>query len=395
MLRILKVSLVVVGLGLVLVTGLGWRSAYGVENLADEIRQKQAELEEIRNKIKELEVKLAQTKQQKQTLAGQIAYYDAQIALTQHKIESLKKEIEILVKSIDLLENKIDILDTSLDKMRQVMRQRLIQEYKLSKIAPTSFLVGRSFNYNLALKVYLNRLAQADKKMIDALQLVKTQYSDQKQIKEQKKTQLDKVKQALAVQKQTLDKQKQEKQELLALTEGNEKRYQEMLATLKAEQENIANAVNQLLSSIGGLANGQQVKKGDIIGRQGNTGKVWPKPTKDNPTAGSHLHFMVLKCPSGTDFDYYKCAVNPEPYLSDDNYVTPLASWRKTQGFGPASCAFYSRCFHYGYDMADFHGAPVYAIADGEVFYGVDAAGAKYAIVKHSDSFFSAYWHLK
>ncbi|NOY15163.1 MAG: hypothetical protein GXP43_03005 [bacterium] len=363
-------------------------------NLSEQIKQKQQELNQIKQKIKDLYQKIKKTRKTKKTLANQIAYYDTQIKLTEYKIRQLEKEIEILTQSINLLGNKINILDVSLDKMENVLRARLIQEYKLSKLSTATFLSGKSFNYGVSLKIYLTRLAQADQRMIGQLKQVKTQFANQKDLKQQKKDQLGKIKKALAAQERALASQQAEKQKLLQLTKGDEKRYQEMLATLKAEQENIANAVNKLLSSIGTLENGQQVKKGDVIGQQGSTGKVWPKD-KNNPAVGSHLHFMVLKCPSGSGFDYYKCAVNPEPYLSNPSFVPPLDSWRKTQGFGPASCSFYSRCFHYGYDMVNYHGAPIYAIADGEVFYGIDSAGGKFAVIKHSDTFYSAYWHLK
>ncbi len=363
--------------------------------LSEQIRQKQNELNQIKQKIKELQQKLTETQQKKKTLANQIAYYNTQIKITEYKISQLQKEIEILTHTIDLLTNKIGVLDVSLDKMESVLRARLAQEYKMARLSSLTFLTGQSFNYGISLKVYLNRLAEADKAMIEKLRQTKAYVANQKDLQEQQKVKLDKVKKALDSQKLALKRQQAEKERLLELTKGDEKRYQEMLATLRAEQENIANAVNELLSQIGTLKNGQKVKKGDVIGQQGNTGKVWPKPTKSNPTAGSHLHFMVLKCKSGESFDYYKCAVDPEPYLSDSNYTPPLDSWRVNQKFGPASCTFYSRCFHYGFDIANYHGAPIYAIADGEVFYGIDAAGGKFAIVKHSDTFYSAYWHLK
>ena len=43
---------------------------------------------------------------------------------------------------------------------------------------------------------------------------------------------------------------------------------------------------------------GQQVRRGQRIGRMGNTGRVSPRPSPANPTAGTHLHFAVHR---GTD----------------------------------------------------------------------------------------------
>ena len=41
------------------------------------------------------------------------------------------------------------------------------------------------------------------------------------------------------------------------------------------------------------VSEGQTVRKGDQIGEMGNTGYVVPAPSKNNPTAGTHLHFGV------------------------------------------------------------------------------------------------------
>lgn len=40
---------------------------------------------------------------------------------------------------------------------------------------------------------------------------------------------------------------------------------------------------------------GQKVRKGQVIGKMGNTGNVSPKPTASKPTAGTHLHFEIWK----------------------------------------------------------------------------------------------------
>ncbi len=51
---------------------------------------------------------------------------------------------------------------------------------------------------------------------------------------------------------------------------------------------------------------GQTVKQGQIIGKVGNTGNCWPRPTSANPAAGAHLHLEVRVNGS---------RVNPEPYI--------------------------------------------------------------------------------
>ncbi len=52
---------------------------------------------------------------------------------------------------------------------------------------------------------------------------------------------------------------------------------------------------------------GQKVNQGDVIALVGNTGTApQPRPTAQNPVAGSHLHFQMLLNGS---------PVNPEKYL--------------------------------------------------------------------------------
>lgn len=56
---------------------------------------------------------------------------------------------------------------------------------------------------------------------------------------------------------------------------------------------------------------GQTVLQGDLIGVEGNTGNVWPKPASPaDKTTGRHLHFEVRKDGKSTD---------PTLYLGIDN----------------------------------------------------------------------------
>lgn len=60
---------------------------------------------------------------------------------------------------------------------------------------------------------------------------------------------------------------------------------------------------------------GQQVKKGENVGFAGNTGAVIPTPTKENPLAGTHLHFSIKI--NGVLNPDYKNFVDPLPFLQN------------------------------------------------------------------------------
>ncbi len=60
---------------------------------------------------------------------------------------------------------------------------------------------------------------------------------------------------------------------------------------------------------------GDKVSKGDIVGYSGNTGRVSPAPTAENPLAGTHLHFEIRVWNGST---YVKA--DPKNYLPRWNY---------------------------------------------------------------------------
>ena len=60
---------------------------------------------------------------------------------------------------------------------------------------------------------------------------------------------------------------------------------------------------------------GDTVKKGEIVGYSGNTGRVSPSPTASNPLAGTHLHFEIRVWNGNT---YIKA--DPKDYLPRWNY---------------------------------------------------------------------------
>jgi len=57
------------------------------------------------------------------------------------------------------------------------------------------------------------------------------------------------------------------------------------------------------------LVQKQEIYKGQMIGNVGNTGFVLPKPTKERPLAGTHLHFSIKV--NGMENANFKDFINP------------------------------------------------------------------------------------
>lgn len=58
---------------------------------------------------------------------------------------------------------------------------------------------------------------------------------------------------------------------------------------------------------------GDKIKRGQVIGFAGNTGAVIPQPTKENPLAGTHLHFSISI--TGVLNPDYKNYLDPTPFF--------------------------------------------------------------------------------
>lgn len=68
---------------------------------------------------------------------------------------------------------------------------------------------------------------------------------------------------------------------------------------------------------------GQEVKEGDVIGLMGNSGAVYPLPTKYNPYDGTHLHFAVLDRSNKNEYSGF---IDPVPFLWESGKLPLLFS---------------------------------------------------------------------
>lgn len=342
-------------------------------------------LKQIREQIAETQALLQQTQQKKATLQNEIAYQDNQIKLTTLKVEETENEIENLTGQINQLEGVLGGLS-------EVFAERAVETYKLKRLGDSFVILLTANNVSefISRFNYIQRIQQNDRELLLQMQTAQTNYEGQR-------SKVEALRDRLESQRSTLARQKTSKENLLKLTQNDEKKYQELLANLRANESAIQKALSSLIAQIvAGTASGSTVKKGQVVGQQGNTGYVFPKPSSSCPECGSHLHFMVLPC--NVTSSGLSCHSNPEPYLSDGQYGKPLEYKYISQGYGSTAFAqsgAYSNAFHTGLDMVGNHGTAIYSIADGTVYYGVDSAGGKYALVKHRDDFWSAYWHLQ
>lgn len=352
---------------------------------------------EIENNIKILE-------KQASSLKKEIGLMDNKINITTIKIQEAETGIKLrqeelgrLSGDIGMVAGKIDVLGETLAQQKEVFSARAVAAYKNGSPSYLEMFLGSSdFSFFINKLKYLQVFETNDNKFLRQMEDTRKVFQTQKIILADKKDQVEQIKVQIETNKKNLEqyksllaKQKIDKQKLLSLTLNDETKYQQLLTQILAEIESVAKSLK------GGVKIGE-VKKGDVIAHEGNSGCVLPSPTSANPVAGAHLHFGVYK--DGV-------AVDPKPFLDRGDLGWPENPTFVTQNFGD-NYDFYMRNFgipgHNAIDMSHGYGTPIIAVDDGVAYETGDSRqyaswcnGKAHGIrIEHPNGLITIYWHV-
>jgi len=157
------------------------------------------------------------------------------ILITSTNILVTTREIDNLEKEITSLTSKIGQLDVSLDQLSEILAERIAETYKKGKVDFVSlFLSSKNFSDFVSRYKYLRVVQLHDRSLMVQMETARTNFEDQKMLKEQKQTELETAKKKLESQKTLLAQQKSIKDNLLTITKNDERRYQELQAKVQA-----------------------------------------------------------------------------------------------------------------------------------------------------------------
>ncbi len=340
--------------------------------------------------------KVAEKGRQITTLKAELEKFDASIAITIAQIYQTVNEIEELEKEIAALSTKIGHLDISLDQLSQILVKRIAETYKKGKIDAFALLFSsNNFSEFIGRYKYLRVIQLHDRKLMIQMETVRTNYADQKTVKEEKQAELEAARKKLELQRALLAQQKADKERLLEATQNDEKRYQQLISRAKAE-----------LVAIRGILAGQgkEVEVGAVS--EGQKIATLIEGASCN-SSGTHLHFMVTQnSDTHNPFSYLKGGIDHENCSGsscesgDGDSFNPGGSWNWplnpkitfTQGYGHTWAIEHTWVgkvydFHNGIDIVS-DSLEVKAVRAGKLYQGVYEGGCNltYVRVDHDDS---------
>lgn len=360
----------------------------------EECKQKQNE--NIDEGIACWESLLGEVGERKITLRSEIDKFNTSIALTIAKITQTVAQINELEKEIANLSIKIGRLDISLDQLSEILVRRIAETYKKGRIDSLALLLSsNNFSEFIGRYKYLRVIQLHDRKLMIQMETVRSNYADQRTVKEEKQAELEAAKSKLESQKAVLAQQKADKENLLKITQNDEKRFQALLAQARAE-----------LIAIQGILAGQgkEMEVGPVS--EGQKIATLIEGASCN-SSGTHLHFMVTQnSDTYNPFSYLNGNVSYEncsgsscdsgdgdPFNPSGNWNWPLNSPIKfTQGYGYTWAVQHTWVgniyqFHNGIDIFS-DSSEVKAVKAGKLYQGVYEGGCNltYVRVNHDDS---------
>lgn len=193
--------------------------------------------------------KINESKNQQQTLSGELSYIDNRIAYQEAQIEKTRLEIVRAGKEADILSARIDNLEQSMEHLAALLSQLVVTSYKAQHYSSLEmFLANKNFQTAVNRSQRENTVSLQTSKVLFRTMQDKLEYDQQKEQRKQLQQDLEEKTARLQKQQQALESQKEEKAILLAQTKNSEKEYQRLMDEARKE----ADSFKRFAASAGG-----------------------------------------------------------------------------------------------------------------------------------------------
>lgn len=249
---------------------------------ADEISEKQQQLQEITRQKSEQNKLLNDAKKKEKTIVGQVLSLEKDMKKTENQIASLSDQVDFLHTNIGVTENEIKVLEADLEKQTEVLSERLVFIYQEGDISYLEVLLSAEDIKDFLTRYdLLNRILDQDRQLIES-------------INRQKKD-LDLKKSNLEVQKQDLEIAKADQKEKQTLLDDQIDAKKEILTDVQKEKKALLQALNELEQNSKQLeAMIQAMQSGGSKTSIGTGTYGWPTPGYTNITSEYGMRYHPI-----------------------------------------------------------------------------------------------------
>jgi len=246
-------------------------SAQTVEELQAQISNTNDQIEKLNKDIKALSGQIAETGQQKNTLANAIK----DLTLRRNKLikerEQTEKKITATGLVINTLNSEIETKSSILDKSRESLANLIKNLHQQDGLTFTQKLLAQN-NISDISREYNNivSLNENIKNHIENVSLQKNNLTVSKDKKEEEKQVLNTLKKTLTAKEIEIEANKKEKNTLLVETQNKESNYKKLLAETQKRKDSFEKAIESYESQIKFILNPK------LIPKEGSGVLSWP-----------------------------------------------------------------------------------------------------------------------
>lgn len=332
--------LVIVVIAVVLGNVVNVFAATSADNLRKQQQQNQQQIEDAKNKQKEIRNQMTDIQRQVDELDSKISDYESDIY-------DLNSQIEEVSKNINYAEIELQKTEKDLEEKEELLEKRLVASYKAGSTSYLDVLLDSDSLTSFLSSYYLvEQISENDTKLINTVKETKQQIENSKAQLEENKASLENIKQSEVVKKSELDATKKEKEQAVAKLSNEDKEVQSKIDEMRSEDSKIRAAI------------AKAEREANRTSSRGNGGSRSPSS-------------------------------NPGGFI----YPVPAAYKKVTSGMYYSE----SKRYHGAYDFgsAGIAGQPVYAVKDGTVIYTANLTNSygTHVIIRHSSGLYTLYAH--
>lgn len=303
----------------------------------------------INQQINDAQQQQQQIKQELSDTMKEIEKLNKSISESEEQLEELNVTLKELEEEIDETQKKLDEAKDNYDKQEELLKTRLVAQYKSGKTSYLDVLLNSSSITEFISKFhYVTIIAQKDTDLLNEIQAQKEEIEKAKQELEDKQSEY-KVKKANAEKQNVILKNNQAlKESYVSKLNDDEKELQRQIDTYTSELNKINAAIR--------MAEQQAASGGSSSNYVKYTGGTMAWPTRITKRVNSVY----------------------APYGRSDTYG-------------------YAGSAHRGVDIHAPYGTPLYAAADGQVIYvnksGWGGGYGLYVVISHGNGIYTLYGH--